>query len=163
MWIATKQIEITVPAANGPAALGHLMAVVTSCGTEVLAACSYWGRDGAVVMLVTEKALRARHALEAAGFRCQSTPIVLVETPDKPGLAARLGRKLLSSGIDILYSYTFRSQRGQSYAVFRTSDDDRAIYTLEFEAVIQGLATARRPNRPAKPKAKTLKPMPLAA
>jgi hypothetical protein len=153
MWIATRQVEIVVQVANGPASLGQLIAVVTSCGTEVLAACSYWDRSGAVVMLVTENALRATHALEAAGFKCKSDSIVLIEAPDKPGLAAFLGQKLAAAGVNVLYSYAFRSDRDQSYVVFKTTDDERAIYLLELEALIYGLATTkswRRSDRAAR-------------
>ena len=149
MSTVSKQVEIMVRVANGPAALGHLLAVTSSCGTEVLAACSYWDQTGAVVMLVAEDALRAVRALEAAGFKWKSNEIVLVETPDKPGLAASLGVKLTSAGIHVLYSYAFRSGRDQSYVVFKTTDDDRAMYLLEVEAMIHDLAAAKSWRPPA--------------
>ena len=144
MWTAAKQVEITVRVANGPASLGRLIAVASSCGTELLAACSYWDQAGAVVMLVAEDALRAKRTLEGEGFKCKANEVVLVEMPDIPGLAPLLGAKLTSAGIHVLYSYAFRSGGDRSYVVFKTSNDDRAVYFLEFEALVESLTAAKR-------------------
>ena len=140
---ATRQIEITVRSRGRPATLGRLMAITVSCGAEVLAACSYWDDTGPVVKLVTEDALRTKRALESAGFECRSNTVVLVETPDKPGLPALLAGKLNVAGIGVLYYYSFQSEENRSYVVVKTSDDDRAIYLLEVEALIHELAAAK--------------------
>ncbi len=141
---ATRQIQITVRASNQPALLARLMAITTSCGAEVLAASSHWDGSGTVVNLVTEDAVRTGRALAAAGFACESHFVVLVETPDKPGLPAMLAERLEAVGIDVLHSYAFRSDNHRSYVVFQTSDDDRAIYLLEVDALIHHLAAAQR-------------------
>jgi hypothetical protein len=148
MASVTRQVEITVRITSEPAALGKLMAVVGSCGAEVLAACSYWDHAGTVMMLVTDDAVRTTRALGAAGFQCRSNPILLIETPDKPGLAARLGVKLSAAGIGVLHSYAFRSDRNRSYVVFKTADDDRAMYLLEVDALIHELAAAKAWRQP---------------
>ncbi len=140
---ATRQIEITVRTTSQPSLLSKLIAITVSCGAEVLAASSYWDGGDAVVKLVTEDAFRTTRALQAAGFSCRSNPVVLVETPDKPGLPEFLNDKLAKAGINILYSYSFRSDRELSYVVFKTTDDNRAIYILEVEALIHDLAAAR--------------------
>src|SRR5712675_179399 len=105
---ATRQTEITVHVTNQPAALSKLMAITVTCGADVLAAHSYWDGASSVVRLVTEHTLRTTHALQAAGFNCASTSIVLVETPDKPGLSAVLSNKLTGAGIEVLYAYSFQ-------------------------------------------------------
>ena len=140
---ATLQVEITVRTITQPSLLGKLMAITVSCGAEVLAANSYLDGDQTVVKLVTEDAIRTTDALQAAGFDCKSNPIVLVETPDKPGLPALLNNKLVRAGVNVLYTYLFRTDSGLSYVVFKTTDDIRAIYILEVEALIQGLVAAR--------------------
>jgi hypothetical protein len=146
---ATRQIEITVRTVNQPASMGKLIALTVSCGAEVLAASSYWDGNETVVKLVTEDALRTARALQAAGFNCRSNPVVLVETPDKPGLPEFLSDKLVSAGVNILYTYSFRSDRELNYLVFKTTDDNRAIYILELEALIHGLTAARNWREPA--------------
>ena len=140
---ATRQIEITVRTINQPAIMSKLIAITVSCGAEVLAASSYWDGDSTVVKLVTEDALRTSRALQAAGFACHSNPVVLVETPDKPGLPEFLSDKLVNAGINVLCSYSFRSDRDLNYVVFKTTNDDRAIYVLEVEALIHGIASAK--------------------
>jgi hypothetical protein len=42
-----------------------------------------------------------------------------------------MGARLGLSGVDILYSYTSWLGGNQSIAVFKTTDDERAIQTLE--------------------------------
>ena len=140
---ATRQIEITIRTVNQPALMGRLIAITVSCGAEVLAASSYWEGDSTVVKLVTEDARRTVGALQAAGFDCRANPVVLVETPDKPGLPEFLSDKLVGAGINVLYTYSFRSDRDLDYVVFKTTDDERAIYVLEVEALLHDLAAAR--------------------
>jgi hypothetical protein len=139
-----RQIEITVHVSNEPASMGRLMANAGACGSEVLAACSYYSYDGAVVMLVTEDTARTLHALEDAGFKCKRDWVLLVEIPDKPGLASLLGARLTAAGIRVLYSYSFRSEKDHGYVVFKTTDDSRAFYLLEVEALVHELAIAKR-------------------
>ncbi|MGD1018913.1 MAG: hypothetical protein ABSA12_06295 [Verrucomicrobiia bacterium] len=141
---ATRQIQITVRASNRPAELGKLMAITASCGAEVLVASSHWDGSGTVVNLVTEDAARTGRALTAAGFQCELQFVVLVETPDKPGLPAVLADRLNAVGIDVLHSYAFRSDDRRCYVVLQTSDDDRAIYLLEVDALIHYLAAPQR-------------------
>src|SRR6266404_1412372 len=146
---ATLQVEITVRTITQPSLLGKLIAITVSCGAEVLAASSHWDGSNTVVKLVTEDARRTTHALEAAGFDCESNPVVLVETPDKPGLPEFLRGKLANAGVNVIYSYLFQSDGGLTYVVFKTTDDLRAIYILEVEALIHGLATAMNWRRRA--------------
>jgi hypothetical protein len=131
---ATRQIQITVRLGN-------------------LVASSHWDGAGTVVNLVTEDAARTGRALTAAGFDCESCFVVLVEIPDKPGLSADLADRLRAAGIEVLNSYAFRSDNHRSYVVFQTSDDDRAIYLLEVDALIHHLAASQRgrPSREREP------------
>jgi hypothetical protein len=143
MATVKRQVEITVNLSNEPALMGRLMATAGSCGAEVLAACSYYSYDGAVVMLVTDDAARTFRALEEAGFRCKRDSVLLVEIPDEPGIAMLLGARLSAAGIRVLYSYSFRSENDQGYMVFKTIDDNRAFYLLGVEALVHELAAAK--------------------
>ena len=142
MSTVKKQVEITVRLDNEPTAMGRLMAAVATCGAEVLAASSYCSYDGAVVMLITDDEPRTSLALTAAGFDCRQDSVLLVQIPEKPGLAPLLGAKLIAAGIQVLYSYSFRSDN-QGYVVFKTTDDSRAFYLLEVEALVHELAAAK--------------------
>ena len=140
---ATRQLEITVRSVAEPTTLAKLMAITVSCGAEVLAASSYWESSSAVVELVTEDSSRTARALEAAGFACQSSPVVLVEMPDKPGLPTLIANKLTRSGIDVFQFYSLHGERNRAHVVYKTSDDERAIYLIELDALIHDLAAAK--------------------
>ena len=140
---ATRQTQITVRASNQPSLLGRLMAITVSCGAEVLAACSHCDGFNTVVRLVTEHADRTMRALTAAGFDCQSDPVVIVELPDKPGLPAMLAAKLAVAGIRVRHSYASHSDDHRCHVVFQTTDDDRAIGLLQVESLVRALAAAR--------------------
>lgn len=145
----SRRTELTVQAASDPASLSRVIGVASSCGADVLAARSYWNGYGTVVMLVTEDEMRTARALAAAGFKCQSNPVVLIQGPTKPGLAALLGTKLKAAGIDVVYSYSFGSDGNQTCTVFRTSNDERAAYLLELDGLIHELAAAKSWRRRA--------------
>jgi hypothetical protein len=128
---ARKEIELAIRLGAEPGALGRVLSTVANQNVNVLAYCCYYDRDEAVVLLVTEDAWRAKAALEAAGFSCRANSVVVAGATDQVGGAASLGTKLGHAGIDILYSYASSSGSAQFYAVFKTSDDQRALSVLD--------------------------------
>lgn len=128
---ARKEVELAIRLGNEPGALGRVLSVVAEKLINVLAYCSYTDRDDTVVLLVTDDALLAKRTLEAAGFSCRANSVVVVGATDQVGGAALLGARLGYAGIDILYSYASSSGGNQFYAVFKTSNDLRAISVLE--------------------------------
>jgi hypothetical protein len=134
---ARTEVELAVRLGNEPGALGRVLSVVATENVEVLAYCSYSDRQETVVLLVTDNALMAKRALESAGFLCRANSVVVVGATDQVGGAALLGARLGYAGISILYSYASSAGTSQFSAVFKTSDDQRAI------AVLDGAAAAR--------------------
>ncbi len=128
---ARKEVELAVRVGNQPGALGKVLAAVAAEEVNVLAYCSYSDRDETVVLLVTENPLKAKLALQSAGFECRANSVVLVGASDQVGAAAQLGAHLGKAGIDILYSYASSSGGSQFFAVFKTIDDERAILELD--------------------------------
>jgi len=128
---ARREVELAVRADNNPEALGKVLAAVAARGVNVLAYCTYAERDDLVILLVTDNALAAKDGLQRAGLTCKANSIVLVGATDEVGAAARIGRHLGTSGVQILYSYASSSASEHFVAVFKTSDDDRAIEALE--------------------------------
>jgi hypothetical protein len=128
---ARKEVELAVRAQNTPGALGKILATVAERDVNVLAYCAYSDRDELVILLVTDNALSAKLALEAAGYKCKANSVVVVGAVDRVGAAAQLGAHLGGAGIDILYSYASSSGGEQFFAVFKTMNDDQAIQVLE--------------------------------
>ncbi len=134
---ARKEVELSVRIGDNPGSLGKALAIVASRGVNVLAYCSYNDWNESVVMLVTDNAVDAKRVLEEAGFHVTANSVVLVGASDQIGAAAKLGAALGDDGIDIIYSYASSCGGNNFFAVFKTSDDDRAIRVLEAKAWAQ--------------------------
>jgi hypothetical protein len=128
---ARKEVEIAVRVDSRPAAVPEVLSTLTSRGLKVLAYCTYTERDDLVILLVTDDALIAKDALQRAGFSCKANSVVLVGASHELGSAAIIGAHLGLSGVEILYSYASWLGGDQSIAVFKTTDDERAIQALE--------------------------------
>jgi hypothetical protein len=134
---AHKEVELAVRLGNEAGALGKVLSVVAEVKVDVLAYCSYSDRHETVVLLVTDNALLAKRALETACYSCRANSVVVVGAADRVGGAALLGARLGHAGIDILYSYASSSAGAQLCAVFKTSDDQRAITVLDSSAAVR--------------------------
>ena len=128
---ARKEVELAVRVGNRPAALGGVLASVAKHGVNVLAYCTYSDGDDLIVLLITDNAPAAKEALQTAGFSCKANSVVLVGASDEVGSAARIGMHLGMAGVEILYSYASSSGGDQFVAVFKTTNDERAIQALE--------------------------------
>src|ERR1039457_3187001 len=128
---ARKEVELAVRVGNRPAALGGVLATVANHGVNVLAYSTYSYGDDLIVLLITDNALAAKLSLQAAGFSCKANSVVLVGASDEVGAAARIGMQLGMAVIEILYSYASSSGGDQFVAVFKTTNDERAIQALE--------------------------------
>jgi len=128
---ARKEVELAVRVGNKPLAIQEVLSILTARGLNVLAYCTYTERDDLVLLLVTDDALMAKDALQTAGLSCKANSVVVVGAPHELGSTAIMGARLGLSGVDILYSYTSWLGGNQSIAVFKTTDDERAIQTLE--------------------------------
>jgi hypothetical protein len=128
---ARKEVEIGVRVRNTPAALQDVLSMLASNGLEVLAHCTYTEQDDLMILLVTNDALTTKDALQSFGLSCKANSVVVVGAPHELGSTAIIGAHLGSSGVEILYSYASWLGGGQSIAVFKTSDDERAIQALE--------------------------------
>src|SRR2546425_1187576 len=102
---ARKEVELAIRLGNEPGALGKVLSTVADENVNVLAYCSYTDRNDTVILLVTDNAMQAKRALEAAGFSCRANSVVVVGATDQVGGAALIGARLGFAGIDILYSY----------------------------------------------------------
>ncbi len=128
--LARKEWELFVRAGNQPDALPLVLSVVSQCGVNVLAYCTYTDRDDTILLLVTSDAVRAREAIERRGFATRMDSVVMVGAHDRVGAVAQLGSHLAGAGIRILYSYASSADRDTFHAVFKTADDSAATHIL---------------------------------
>lgn len=127
---AHREVELAVHLGNEPGSLGRVLELVAQQGVNVLAYCAYSERREGVLLLVTNDPLHAKTILTDAGYACRANSVVLVGETDQVGGAASIGARLGFAGISILYSYASSAGANQFYAVFKTSDDQRALSLL---------------------------------
>jgi hypothetical protein len=128
---ARKEVEITVRFKRGPGVLEKLLAVLADKGIGVLAQTTYPSRDWVLVLLITDDLRRTQSVLEESAFEYGSDSVVLVDVPGRSSFVAQAGMQLRMAGIGILYSYVSDAQLGRIVAVFKTTDDDRAVRVLQ--------------------------------
>ena len=148
MSIAHREVELTVRIGSEPTEISAVGIIAWQPDVEVLAMRSYCSQEGVVLLLVTTNPRKASQVLEAAGFRCKSSPIVIVGPLYRSGLASLIWTELAVLGIDVLYSYASRIEAGSQYLVFKTTDDERAMQALEVSASVRSVAQPKtRPDR----------------
>ena len=144
-----KQVEIVVHLNNEPASVGKVMVAATTPNVEIFASCFCWQRDGAVVRLVTEDARKTAQALAAAGFQYETDSVLLIGLRESPGVAAQAGLLLSAAGITVSHSYVSWTDHHEAFAVFKTTDDDRALRVLQVNALVEGLVREKRCRVPS--------------
>ena len=130
-----QETELAIRIDNDPGTLGRVLDFVQAEGFHVVAYSSYADWDGAVLLLVVREAWRVKAALEAQGLTCKTNSIVVVDAADRVGTVARCGILLGNAGIEILYSYASVSAMNRCYAVFKTTDEERALRVLDASAL----------------------------
>jgi hypothetical protein len=123
--------EIILKVRNEIGVLAGLSRLIADKGINILAA-SAWaeGADG-IVHLVTGDNLRVGDALRAKSYNPREADVVLVETPNKPGLLKHLTEKLSQAGVDIHHLYaTATADQDKCLIVLATANNDRAIVAL---------------------------------
>jgi hypothetical protein len=130
MMYVHREVELEVRIESEPSALGEVMAALAAEGIGILAYNAYTDWDGAVVLLVADDPPKAKRVLEAAGYRCNASSVVMVGTPARVGAVARFGVQLGRAGVQVLYSYASMSGGNRLSAIFKTADDERALQAL---------------------------------
>jgi hypothetical protein len=132
--------EIVVHIKNAPASISKAAVAATTPNVEILASCLYWQSDGAVMRLVSEDPPKTAEALARAGFECQTHSVLLMGLNEIPGACARTTLLLAADGIAVSYWYVSWSDSHEGLAVFKTTDDNRALRFLEVDALMEELA-----------------------
>ena len=127
--LATRA-ELAVYVENLPGVEGKVLSHLTERGVGIDAICSYSAGDWLIVLLVPDNPLLAKQALMSSGLDCKLNPVVVANVETRMGITARLNCMLKDAGVGILYSYMSCGEKQVMTAVFKTSDDVRAVETL---------------------------------
>jgi hypothetical protein len=127
---ASKVAELIVTTPNEIGTMGKVFKLIAEAAVNVSAFCAYVEDDKGVFRLVSDDNAKVESVLQAAGYDTRSGEVVSVQVESKVGTAAEIGTKLGDAGIDIRHTYATSATAGESVAIFKTADNDKAIKVL---------------------------------
>ena len=128
--------QISVFVENKTGQLGDVTRVLYEAGVNIRALSLADTTDFGVLRLMADNTVKAREALQNAGFTVGSTPVVAVEVSDRPGGLGNVLSLLSEHGINVEYLYAY-TQRDSSMAtlIFRFDRNKDAITVLKEHGV----------------------------
>jgi hypothetical protein len=126
-----EDIELTVTTPNEPGIYGRVLGTLANAGVNVKALNVYSEDDRGHFHLLTSDAKKAEKALKTLGYKVKAKKILTVVVTDRIGAGAEIGALLGNAAIDIRYSYGSSSGEGKTLLVFHTSNNRKALDTLE--------------------------------
>jgi len=125
---ARREVEIRVRLPKTTGGPAEVLALLADHQLATLTRSCFADREGQLLLLITSQTEEVQQVLEAAGYRCQAHPVVLLgPTTYRPGVAARLFAELGQQGVDIRYSYLSSIAPDCCFLVLETTNDERAL------------------------------------
>jgi hypothetical protein len=131
--IVREEIELQVTTPNEPGIFGRVLGTLANAGLNLRAyyVLSEKNQEKGQFNLVTSDYKKAESALRSLGFKIKTAKVITVEVDDRIGVGAEIGALLASAIIDIRYSYGSSAGAGRTLLVFKTSNNSRALKTLQ--------------------------------
>ena len=132
-----EQIEVALHVSNDLKVLARLFASLATWSKDINAWRFYSDHKRAAILLVTSNESKLRRAIRAAGFDCDTNPVVVLEEHHRTVSAVRLSTELRANGVRILDAYTCCSPRNGNALVLKTTDGSRTAEVLESMNLLQ--------------------------
>lgn len=123
--------ELTVTTPNEPGILGRVLGTLANAGVNLKAVSAYADKDKGTFHLITSDYEKAKKCLEVIGYKVKIIDVVTVLIDDRIGAGAEIGALLGNAVIDIDYCYGSSAGLGKALLVFKTTDNKKALETLE--------------------------------
>lgn len=126
-----KELIITV--ANKIGILANISKILADHDLNLEAVAGYAVNNEAKIMLVPDDVLRAKEALDKAGYKnIKENEVILVSLENKPGALKSLTAKLVDQKIDIRYTYGTTCAEGcPAIIVLATNDNEKALVSFK--------------------------------
>lgn len=124
-----KQVSVFLENKSGR--LNEVTRILGEAGVNISAFSIADTSDFGVLRMIVPDPEKAVEVLRANFFSVQTTPVVLVTSPNKPGSLATLLRILSDEGIFIEYIYAFSMNEDSAVVVIRPSEIDRCKAVLD--------------------------------
>jgi hypothetical protein len=124
------ETELIVITPNEPGILGRVLSTLANAGVNLRAIRAFSETQRGVFNLLTSDNKKAQKALRSLGYEVTQSEIISVLMSDRIGAGAEIGALLGNAIIDVDYCYGSSPGSGAALLVFKTSDNARALDTL---------------------------------
>jgi len=127
-----KLTQLSVFLENRPGHLSNVCGALSAAHLNIAALTMADTREFGILRLILREWKQAREALEAAGFVVNTTDVVALEVPDRPGGLESILKQADAVGLSVEYMYAFAIKQGENARiVIRFDDMQRAVEVLE--------------------------------
>jgi hypothetical protein len=123
--------QVTVFLENKSGRLNEVTRTLGEAGINISAFSIADTSDFGVLRMIVPDPEKAVEVLKANEFSVQTTRVVLLTTPNKPGSLARALQKLSDENIFIEYLYAFSMNEDSAVVVIRPSEIERCEEVLK--------------------------------
>ena len=131
MNIVKEETELHVITPDEPGIFGRVLGTLANAGINLRAYCVISKDKKGHFYLVTADNEKAENALKALGYKIKVNKVITIEVADRIGVGAEIGVLLGGAIIDIKYSYGSSAGAGRTLLVFNTSNNKKALKTLQ--------------------------------
>lgn len=127
-----KQVSVFLENKSGR--LNEVTRILGEAGINISAFSIADTSDFGVLRMIVPDPDKAVEVLKAHYFSVRTTPVVLMNVPNKPGTLARALQLLSDENIFIEYLYAFSMSEDSAVVVIRPSEIDRCVEVLTRQA-----------------------------
>ncbi len=124
-----KQVSVFLENKSGR--LNEVTRILGDAGINISAFTIADTSDFGLLRMIVPDPDKALEVLKANGFSVQTTRVVLMKTPNKPGTLARALQILSGENIFIEYLYAFSMNEDSAVIVIRPSEIERCMEVLD--------------------------------
>jgi hypothetical protein len=124
-----KQVSVFLENKSGR--LNEVTRILGDAGVNISAFSIADTSDFGVLRMIVPDPDKAMEVLKANGFSVQTTRVVLMKTPNKPGTLARALQILSDENIFIEYLYAFSMNEDSAVIVIRPSEIERCVEVVD--------------------------------
>lgn len=121
--------ELVITTANKVGILANISKILADHGINIEGVAGYAANNEAKIMIVADDTLRAKEALEKAGYKkIKENDVVVVDLLNKPGALKAITAKIAADNIDIRYTYGTACPSGcPARLIVATTNNEKAL------------------------------------
>ncbi|MDR3072870.1 MAG: ACT domain-containing protein [Clostridiales Family XIII bacterium] len=124
--------QISVFVENKPGKLAEITKILADANIDLHAMSIADTQDFGILRIIVNDTDAALSALRENGCTVNTTKVIAVEMPDRPGGLAKVLRVLAEKNVNVEYLYAFISRKKENaYVILRVEDNTIAIDVLQ--------------------------------